>query len=139
MCALMCEEECWVQSGCQVVTGFNLATFFPPFVHKSIKSWIMPKNKYRLSRGLYGPYDTADRATDSYDSDDGVTDRQLTVIIERIDLVDRRIDSNDRRVRSLYKELQLACGPLEAMALAVKDLMQIQERLTRTLERLEEK
>ena len=120
-------------------------------MYKSIKSWIMPRTRilpikvadwYGSSRGLYRrPYDTTDRETrrsrnipaghegivppERSDSDDGVTDRQLTGIIERM-------DSNDRRVRSLYNGLRLA-------NVGVRDLMQIQERLTRTQERLEEK
>ena len=85
----------------------------------------MPKNKLRFSRGVYVPYDTPDRV----DSDDGVTDRQLTGIIERLDSVDRHIHSNNRRVSSLYKELQIHWGTLEAINEAVKDLMQVQERL----------
>ena len=109
---------------------------------------------YGSSRGLYRrPYDTTDKETrrsrnilaghegivppERSDSDDGVTDRQFIDFSSQTDSsqitgIIERMDSNDRRVRSLYNGLRLA-------NVGVRDLMQIQERLTRTQERLEEK
>ena len=75
----------------------------------------MPKSEHRLSGGgLYGPYDSDDPG----------------------DRVTERVRSLEVQLSFVHKEFQrIWSGPLET----INDLMQIQARLTRTLERLEEK
>ena len=116
---------------------------------------IMRKNKQRFTQGPYRPYDadrydTDDGATDSYDIDDGMTDRQLTGITKRLDSVDEDISilnerllntaeyntEEHRRIHASFPSLYKANAKTDA---GVKELIQIQEGLTRTQERLEEK